>query len=292
MSTDMNVKEHTESLGREGRKIALDASTSPMMENLIRVGYVTRGLIYSVIGLLALQTILGGGGILTDSQGAIALMGQTVFGKTMLYLILVGLLGYGLWGFIRAMTDPLHKGKAAKVIAARVGYVISGLSYILLALGTYRLISAGAVGAPNGTQTAQTQSTVGTVLAQPWGAWLVGVVAIVIIGIGLSQIYQGLQQKFDRQFSPYALSTWQRKWITRLGQIGMTARGLVFALIGVFMVWAAYTKDPSRAQGIDGVLTTLLRSPAGFWWLGFVALGLMAFGIYSIASGVLLRLKR
>jgi Domain of Unknown Function (DUF1206) len=242
--------------------------------------------------VLALQVVLGGSGTLTDPQGAIAAMGRTPLGGIVLYVVFVGLVGYGLWGLIRAIFDPLHKGTHAKGIAERTGYAISGISYLLLAVATYGLITGGAGAAHSGAQTAQTQNAVGTILAQPWGPWVIAVAALVVVVVGLSQIYQGLQDTFDQQFTPYALNSSERKWITRLGQFGTAARGLVFALIGVFLFLAAYNKDASRAQGIDGVLSALLRQPAGPWLLGVVALGLIAFGLYSVMSGVWLRLKR
>jgi Domain of Unknown Function (DUF1206) len=124
------------------------------------------------------------------------------------------------------------------------------------------------------------------------GAWVVGLVALIIMGAGLLQIYQGVQRNFNQQFSSYALSNNQQKWIVRLGRFGAAARGLVFTLIGVFMFLAAYNNDPSRAQGIEGVLASILHQPYGLWLLGFVALGLIAFGFYSALSGVWLRLKR
>jgi multidrug transporter EmrE-like cation transporter len=262
------------------------------METLLRLGYLVRGVVYGVIGLLALQVVLGGGGALTDTQGAIAFMGGTPLGDILLYAILAGLVGYGLWGLIRAIVDPLHKGTDAKGIAERIGYVISGISYLLLALATYNLITGRASAAHSGAQTAQTQQTVGTILTQPWGAWVVALVALIIIGAGLLQIYQGVQRNFNRQFSSYTLNSNQQKWIVRLGRFGAAARGLVFTLIGFFLFLAAYHNDPSRAQGIEGVLASILRQPYGLWLLGIVALGLIAFGIYSALSGFWLRLKR
>ena len=292
MSVSTRVKGEAKSLELQGKRVTRGASTSPLMEGLMRAGYVTRGLVYSVIGLLALQVVLGGGGTLADPQGAIATMGRTPLGGIVLYAVLVGLAGYGLWGLVRAIFDPLHKGADPKGIFARVGYLISGISYLLLAFATYSLITGGAGAARSGAQTAQTQSAVGTVLAQSWGAWVVGLVALIIIGVGVSQIYQGLQRTFDQQFTPYALNASERKWITRMGQFGTAARGLVFSLVGVFLFLAAWNKDASQAQGIDGVLSALLRQPAGAWLLGVVALGLLAFGVYSVMSGVWLRLKR
>jgi Domain of Unknown Function (DUF1206) len=292
MSVNTSIKGRAKNLEQHGKRAAHGASTSPLMQYLMRAGYVARGLVYGIIGVLAFQVVLGGGGTLADPQGAIVAIGKTPLGGVVLYAVLVGLVGYGLWGLVRAIFDPLHKGTDPKGIAERVGYAVSGISYLLLALSTYGLITGGAAAARNGAQTAQTQNTAGTLLAQPWGAWVLGLAAVIIIVVGSLQIYKGLQNTFDQQFTVYALNSSQRKWITRLGQFGTAARGLVFTLVGVFLFLAAYNNDASRAQGIDGVLSALLRQPAGPWLLGVVALGLIAFGLYSVMSGIWLRLKK
>ncbi len=267
--------------------MAWSASTSQVMESLMRLGYVTRGLVYGVVGLLALQLVLGGGGALTNPQGAIIIMGQTGLGKFPLYFILVGLFGYGLWGFVRAIADPLHKGTQPKGIAERIGYALSGASYLLLALATFSLIFGGAAAQP-----AQAQRAAAAVLAQPMGMLVLGVVAVIIVGVGLAQMYEGFRMEFGQQFNMYALTGNQRQWIMRLGRFGMAARGLVVALVGAFLLLAAYTRDASRVQNLDGVLSAILHAPVGPLLLGIVALGLIAFGAYSIMSGFWLRLKR
>ena len=168
-----------------------------------------------------------------------------------------------LWGVIRAVFDPLHKGTDPKGIVERVGYAVSGLSYMLLAFATYGLITGGASAARNGAQAAQTQQTTASILSKSWGPWVVGIAAVIVIGVGLSQIFQGLRRDFERQFQPYALSSSQRKWIDRLGRFGTAARGVVFTLVGMFLFLAAYHHDPSQAKGIDGVLAALLHQPYG-----------------------------
>jgi hypothetical protein len=121
---------------------------------------------------------------------------------------------------------------------------------------------------------------------------VVGIVGLIVIVIGLTYIIQGFQGNFDQLFSPYSLSPNQRKWFIQSGRFGTAARGLVFAMIGVFLFLAAFRRDAQQAQGIDGVLATLLHQPYGPWLLGIVAAGLIAFGIYSAMSGIMLRFRR
>jgi Domain of Unknown Function (DUF1206) len=281
MSTNSNVQRRAGNLKQEGKQVVKAAATSPLMEKLIRLGYVARGLIWGVIGLLAFQVAVGSGGKLTDQQGAIAALGSTPVGKILLYVMLLGLVGYGLWGLIRAVVDPLHEGHDAKGIAQRLGYLVSGISYGLLALATYGLITAKAPAATSGAQAAQTQQTTASILTQPWGPVVVALAAAIVIGVGLLQIFTAFRRKFNPQFQLAVRTGNARIWIERLGRFGTTARGVVFTLIGVFLLQAAVQHNASRAQGIDGVLTALLHQPYGSLLLGVVAAGLIAFGIYS-----------
>src|SRR5260221_7309600 len=131
------------SIKQSSARIARGTNASSVTENLVRLGYVVRGLLYGVMGLLALQVALSRGGTLADSQGAIATVGTTPFGGILLIAILIGLIGYSLWGVIRAVFDPLHKGSDAKGVAARLGYLGSAVTYGFLAFATYRLIAGG-----------------------------------------------------------------------------------------------------------------------------------------------------
>jgi hypothetical protein len=292
MSTKTRLTGTADNLRHEGTQVAREAAASPLMETLMRLGYIVRGLVYGMIGVLAVQVAMNRGGTLTDTQGAIVALGNTPLGTALLYAILVGLIGYGLWGLIRAIFDPLHKGHDMKGIAERIGFAVSGISYGLLAVATYGLITGAADAAHNGAQTSQAQQTTASIMSKSWGPIAVGAVGILVIGIGLLQVIQGLGPNFKQQFQVYALSGEQQKWINRLGRFGTAARGVVFAMIGVFLFLAAYRHDPSQAQGIDGVLATLLQQPSGPWLLGIVALGLIAFGIYSAVSGIMLRFRR
>jgi len=292
MGMNPGVKAEAASLEREGKKLSGQATMSPVMEDLMRLGYGVRGLVYGVIGLLALPVAIGLGGKLNDTQGAIASLGSTPLGGVFLYVILLGLIGYALWSVVRAVLDPQHLGSDQKAIVERIGFGVSGISYGLLAVATYGLITSRASAAQNGAQGAQTQQTTASILSHPWGPWVVGIAALIVIGIGVAEIVHGLQPDFKRQFHAYALSRMEQVWIDRMGRFGTAARGVVFSLIGLFLFVAAYQQDPKQAKGIDGVLTALLHQSYGPFLLAIVSLGLIAFGMYSIMSGFWLRLKR
>ena len=292
MSSSTNLNREINHLKQEGKRAVSRPATSPLLENLTRLGYIVRGLIYAVIGVLAFQAAMTRGGAITDPQGAIATLGRTPFGTVLLYAVFVGLIGYALWGLIRAIFDPLGKGEDMKGIGQRIGYLISGVSYGLLAVATWGLIHGTANAAQSGSQAAQGRMVAATILAQPWGPAVIVIVGLIVVADGIVQFALGLRPNFEQQFQPYALSTTDRTLFIRLGRFGTSARGIVFLLIGVFLVLAAVTHNPSQVQGFDGVLLALLRQPFGPWMLGVVALGLIAFGIYSAMTGFWLRMRR
>jgi hypothetical protein len=259
---------------------------------LVRLGYVVRGLLYGVIGVLAIKVALGSSGRFADPQGAIAAIGTTQWGHILLYIILAGLIGYGLLGLIRAFVDPPSTGSDPKGVAERIGFAVSGISYLLLGYATLNLIRGTAAAARNGAQGQQLRQTAGMVLAKPWGPFVIGLLGAVVILVGVAQIVRAGRRDFGRQFRPFVFSAPHRRSLDQIGRFGVAARGVVFALVGVFLFQAAYFHDPKRAQGIDGVLASFLHQPYGVYLLAVVALGLIAFATYSALAGLWLRLPR
>jgi len=274
-----------------GKKAAHKAAFNPIVEIMARLGYASCGLIYFVMGLLTILFAFGNGGKTADQQGAIAMIGRQPEGRFLLWLVLIGLVCYSLWGLIRAALNPLHNGHDTKGAAERVGYLFSAIAYALLLLPTYALIAGGAQPAHNGAQGAETQHYVAKLLTLPWGQWVVGIVGMLVILVGIYQIYQGIKPDFERQLHLVKLTPSQVKWVKRLGRFGIIARGIIFVLVGIFLIVAAYTANSSQAKGLDGALMSLMHQPYGHWLMGSIALGLIAMGIYSLFVSLFFRLR-
>ncbi len=249
------------------------------VERLVRLGYLMRGVLYIVIGLVAVQVVLGTRTAPADTTGAIQEIGRQPYGQFLLILMAVGLAGYSLWGFIRAIWDPLNKGSDTNGMLQRLGFLWSGFSYGILVLPTVQFLQGR--GSPRG-QTAQTQDLTARLLHSPFGVWIVGLIGLIAIVAGLEQIYYAYREKFRADLKSSGISGEQKRWAFRFAKLGYAARGVVFALIGIFLIQAARTFNPSRAQGIDGALLALARTPYGPILLGIVALGLICFGLYSV----------
>jgi hypothetical protein len=185
--------------------------------------------------------------------------------------------------------DPLHKGSDLKGWIARAAYLFSAVSYALLILPTYGTISGAGRPAQNG---AQGQLSLASLMSNPLGRGAIGLAGLVVIAVGLYQVYQGFKNSFDKQFQTYAMNANERKLVTQLGRFGTATRGFIIALVGLLIFLAAYQFTPNKAVGIDAALTTLMHQPYGIWLLAIVALGLIAFGIYSMLSAAWFRLKR
>ncbi|HEY5587135.1 MAG TPA: DUF1206 domain-containing protein [Ruminiclostridium sp.] len=275
-----------------GKKLAHNATFNPIVEIMARLGYGARGAIYFVMGILTLLLALGKVGNTTDQQGAIVTIGTQPEGRILLWIIFVGLVCYSLWGLIRAVFNPLHKEHNTKGNAERVGYLFSGIAYALLVLPTYALITGGVQPALNGEQGVQTKHYVAKILTIPLGQLLVGMVGVIVMLVGIFQIYQAFSSKFEEQIHLTKLTPLQEKRVKDFGRVGTTARGIIFALLGIFLIWAAYTTNSNQAKGFDGTLMSLLHLPYGHFLMGGMALGLIALGIYSLLVGIFFRLRK
>lgn len=246
------------------------------VERLARLGYIAKGIVYAIVGVLAVQAAFGIGGQTTDTKGALGTIAAQPFGTFLLVLLTIGLIGYVIWRFIQAIQDPEHKGDKAKDWARRLGYGISGLVYASLALSAMKLIA----GSGGGSSSNSTQDWTARLLSQPFGQWLVGTVGAFIIGLGFYQFYRAYKAKFRQQLKLREMSPAEETWAIRIGRFGTAARGVVFVIIGFFLIQAALHSNPKEARGLDGALQTLAQQPYGPWLLGIVALGLVAYAIH------------
>jgi fumarate reductase subunit D len=246
-------------------------------EWLARSGFVARGLIYGIIGILAIQVALGVGGTTTNQQGALKTIARQPFGKILLILVAIGLAGYALWRLLHAL---LSRGPETsdsgfdRVAAAGSGIVYAGLCAIAVEI----LVGSGSGGSGNASKT-----TAG-IFGWPGGTWLVGLAGAILIGIGLYQGYRGLSKDFLKDSKTEQMSEQMRKWIKWIGSFGHLARMVVFGLVGVFLIKAAIDYNPKQAVSLDGALAKLAHASYGPILLGIVAAGLIAFGAYSLSD--------
>jgi hypothetical protein len=246
------------------------------VEKGARFGHFIKGVIYGLIGALSLQVALGSGGEVAGQREAVRMVEEQPFGAVLLIGIAIGLFGYAVWRLIEGVKDTAHKGSDGKGMAQRASAVASGLVNGALAVA--------AVQAALGSHGGGARSWVGKVLEQPFGAVLLGLVGVCVVAAGVVQFYQAYSKRFLQDFRYGAMSPTERRWITRAGQVGYSARGVVFPIVGWGLLRAALSHDPGETRDTRAALIEIASSGYGQLLLGLVAVGLLAFGLFMVAS--------
>ena len=249
---------------------------TPQFEWLARAGLVARGIVYAVIGVLALKLALGDGGKATNQQGALRTIADRPFGKTLLVLVAIGLAGYAIWRLSRAALG--HGPEQHDSGSDRIAALASGIAYAILCVTAVKILT----GANTGSGTPK--KAAGGVLDWTGGTLLVAVAGAVLIGVAGYQAYKGIKKKFLEDSKTEQMSHTVRHAFTALGVFGHVARAVVFTLIGYGLIRAAIDYDPDKAVGLDGALLKLANASYGPWLLGLVAAGLIGFAAFSLAE--------
>jgi hypothetical protein len=245
---------------------------------LARAGLVARGVVYGVIGILAVKLAAGSGGRATNQQGALQTIAQQPFGKALLIVVAIGLAGYAAWRLLRAAIG--HGTQESDSGLDRVSALASGLVYGALCLVAVEIVAGAGGGGGSG---APSKTTSG-VLGWTGGTVLVAIAGGVLIGVALYQGYKGLARKFLEEADSRRMSPPVKRAYESLGVFGHLARMVVFGLTGYGLIDAAVSFDPHKAVGLDGALRELASASYGPLLLGVVAVGLTGFGLFSIAD--------
>jgi hypothetical protein len=269
--------------GRTARRLA----SHPWLLAAERAGYVARGVLYGLMGLLALGVALGIGGRPLDQRGGLVFLADNGLGRAVLVAFIVSLAGYALWGLVRAVFDPLRRGSDPTGLAQRLGYLWSGFSYAVLVVFALQLFLGGSR-ADAGAD--PVQGAVAGILRQPAGGWLTVGAALVAAGCGLAQFVEAYRAGFRRDLQRWEMTPEERRAADLLGRFGLFARGITFLVVGWFLVQAGLHHDPARAHGYGGAFVFLLDQPLGRWLLGFTAAGFVALGLHSFACARWVRL--
>ncbi len=261
---------------RTTRRTGEQASRRREFGWLARAGIAAIGVVYAIIGVLALKLALGSGGQTTDQQGALQTVAKQPFGKFLLFVLALGLAGYAIWRLTRAAIG--HGQEIDDDAKARLEGLISGLAYALLCVTAVGiLVGSGGGGAGPDKATAG-------VLGWPGGRFIVIAAGLgILVGAALEAV-TGLTRSFLEDSQTSSMGPRVKPAFTVLGMTGHLARAVIFALIAYFAIKAAIDFDPDKAVGLDGALATLAQAAYGPVLLGAVALGLLAFAAYSIVD--------
>ncbi|NSC21318.1 DUF1206 domain-containing protein [Streptomyces albus subsp. chlorinus] len=255
----------------------------PVLGGAARAGFLARGVIYLLIGVLALQVAFADGrkgGGQADRGGALKEVAGQPFGALVLWALGLALAGMALWRLAEAawgVTEPGGHRVRARLLSAARGVFYAFVAYSVLAF------AVGDKGSGSGASDRQSQDVTAKVLGLPAGQWLAGVVGVAVMVAGVVMAVRAALRKYHKQLRTGRMSAGQRRFVDLTGVVGGLARGLVFAAAGVFLLRAALTYEPRRAKGLDDTLRAFTETPAGPWLLVAVAVGLAFFGVYSFA---------
>ena len=242
---------------------------------------MARGVLYALVGVLALRVALLGRGQTPDRDTALRAIADEPFGRFLLGAIAFGLAGYALWQLARALLGGnLEGGGEDDSIFKRIGYAARGVFYGALFVSTTMIV----MGADEGGDKQKEDKATAYVLDLPGGPFIVAGIGLGFVAAGLFNFYRGVTRKFREKLKLRKMSDAEDKAYTVIGVVGFVARGVVFSLIGIFLLRAAYQYDPKEAVGIDGALAELAQAAYGPFLLGFTAAGLFAFGLYSFVE--------
>jgi len=245
------------------------------------VGMISYGIVHLLVGWLAIQVALGSGGQKADQRGAVETVAAQPLGTVLLILLVLGLVAFGLWQLFVAAQGYRWVADQGKRTRKRIGSAARGVVAIAVSIYAVQLLMGAGSQQGSGEQT---QELTAKVMSWPAGRWLVGLVALFLIGVGVSRIRKGLTKRFLENLDMSQLPEGTRRLTTRLGQIGYPAKGVAICVVGALLGLAAINHDPNEAGGLDKALRTLAAQPFGTFLLLVIGVGLIAYGVYCFAA--------
>lgn len=247
---------------------------APVSGKLARIGLGARAFVYFAIsGLLlhAAMTSKADDGVTPGD--AFRVIETTTGGRILLLAVGAGLFLYALWRYQQALLDTDNMGNDAKGILARLGMVSSGTSYALVGFAA----CAVSLDADDGGGGGKTEETAQWLMEQPFGSWLVCLAGLALIGIGIAQVWRTQSDQWKKSLD---LSGWASR-TKPLIEFGIAGRGILFGIIGGFLIFGGIEADPGNVKGLAGTLGWIRTQPFGFWLFIASAIAIGAYGVYS-----------
>lgn len=257
------------------------AERSRPFQWLVRAGFVARGITYGVIGAVALALAAGAGtaGTAPNQQGALELIDRSWPGRAALVVIAAGLLAYALWKLTQGVFGAGPEGGGGTDLKDRVANISGGVAYLCFFYVAVRVLAGG-----GGGSSAQPRHTAAGVLGWPGGPVIVGATGAILLAVSLYQLYEALTGHFARESKVGRMKAEERRLFLTLGRVGLSARAVIFALVGYFVLKAAIDYSPGAAVGVDGALARVHHQPYGPWLEAIAAAGLLVFAAFSVTE--------
>ena len=254
---------------------AQQAGRSRTARRVVLAGWAAKGVVYLALAWIVLQLAFGRPPAEASSQGAVEWIARSGPGVVAIVLLGLGLLAYAVG---RVLEVTALAGPDIDTVD-RVQAGVLTVLYVGLAVTAFGVLGRGGSGGGGGQQAG---SSTAMVLGWPGGRWIVGAIAVAVLAFAVWSVVEGVRQRFLGTLRTGEMSPGLRQAVTRIGTAAYVTRGLVFALVGWFLLQAALTFDPSRAKGLDGSLRAVADAPWGRLVLSAVALGLLCYGAFCL----------
>jgi hypothetical protein len=251
---------------------------SPWVEPVGRFGLLAKGVSFVIVAVIALKVAVGKGGPLEDRRGALEALADEPFGGVLLGVLAAGFASYATWRLAESLLDRGGEGEDAKGLAKRAAAFGKAVVYGGLAVGVVMiLLGSGGSGSKEKKATAWA-------LEWPFGEWIVGAAGLAFVAAGVVNAYRAVTFEFEKDLEKHEMSRTEQAWFRRVGVLGYAARGVVFGLIGAFLIKAAAEYDSKEAIGLDGALAKLAAQTYGTFLLGLTAVGLLCYGLFCFVQ--------
>jgi hypothetical protein len=246
----------------------------PWVARMVRLGYVAKGIIYLLIGTLAFRLGAGlDGGRLLDPAGALRILFRQPFGQLLLLVTAVGILTYSAWQLAEGIWDTRRKGG---------GWGWWDRSLTMIKGAAYGSVGVQAMRMLLGIRASQGNELAEDVMRVPLGGIFLALMGVGVTVYGVFEIKNAMQSRFGDDLDAPRLRREAGTWATVIGRLGNGARGIILAIMGTAFVSAGLDRDPQKAGGISGALTTLFAQPYGIVLVGLVGGGLALFGVFQL----------
>jgi hypothetical protein len=258
-----------------GVATAAPRAAAPWIVSLARLGYVSTAIVYSIIGLIAFGAAFGRSARDADAKQALRVIFDQPFGRILLAVVALGLIGYAAWRFVSSINDAERHGNTAGGIAARAGGFLRGVIYLVLAVEALRMVSNNSSAGSGG------QHWSSKLMEMPFGKWLIIAGGLGLFGYAVHQMIQAWKAKLSEKLRLGDVTPSLRKKIIVVSRIGIAARAIVLAIIGISLASAAF-KGQSGDQNTGDALAVI--GSWSHWLLAAVGIGLVAFALYQLVN--------
>lgn len=248
------------------------------MKPIARAGLTAKGVVYVLLGALSFMAAFGINGKSsqnTSKSGVFDFIHDQPGGILLLWIIIAGLFCYVVWRMIQAFSDSEHKGDDTKGLAVRGRYLFSGLVYGSVAYSAIKM--AVYHKKDNGDRS---QEAAQEMLSQPMGQWLVGLAAVILLAVGIYQIYYGLSEKYKKHVNKHVPSA-AKSYLLTAGKLGYIARGIVWLLFSYLFLQAALSSNSKEAGDTSKAFGMLSNNDYGPYFLAIIGIGLILYGIFN-----------